>query len=216
MMGFLASDDCSEELTFKRKVLLFLKDKPHFFHDLRFNVSFENLSEEEQFDHYYNGDFEITACRAKFQHNELKNTSIKTLAMEQVKTGLSQIKFESKLGLLDSPIAYSFMYIQWEANEIISDELIRNLSLTFATIAVVSLLLIIELRVCLLVFLSVVFSVTNVCGYAHFMGLTIEIVTSIQLILSVGLALDYSAHVGVIYACQKTGTREQKMKMALE
>jgi hypothetical protein len=36
---------------------------------------------------------------------------------------------------------------------------------------------------------SVAFSVTNVCGFAYFMGLTIEIVTSIILILSVGLAL---------------------------
>ena len=39
------------------------------------------------------------------------------------------------------------MYIQWEANEIISDELIRNLTLTFATIAIVSTIFIIDLRV---------------------------------------------------------------------
>jgi predicted RND superfamily exporter protein len=46
---------------------------------------------------------------------------------------------------------------------------------------------------------SVAFSVTNVCGYAYFMGLTIEIVTSIILILSVGLALDYAAHMAVCF-----------------
>ena len=45
------------------------------------------------------------------------------------------------------------------------------------------------LQTCALVLASVAFSVTNVCGYAYFMGLTIEIVTSIILILSVGLAL---------------------------
>ena len=71
-------------------------------------------------------------------------------------------------------------------------------------------------QVCILVLLSVVFTVTNVCGYAYFMGLTIEICTSIILILSVGLALDYAAHVGVIFACFKTGTRQQKMKSTLE
>ena len=48
------------------------------------------------------------------------------------------------------------------------------------------------------------------------MGLTIEIVTSIILILSVGLALDYAAHVGVIFACLKNGTRQQKMQQTLE
>ena len=70
-------------------------------------------------------------------------------------TGLSKITFDisdqdastASSSLMDSPIAYSYMYIQWEANDIISDELIRNLSLTFATIAIVSLILIIDLRV---------------------------------------------------------------------
>jgi hypothetical protein len=33
---------------------------------------------------YYTGEFELMATRAKFQHNELKNTSIKTVAMNEV------------------------------------------------------------------------------------------------------------------------------------
>ena len=48
------------ELVFKRKVLLFLKENKNYFYDMRFNISLENLSEEEAFDHYYNGDFSIT------------------------------------------------------------------------------------------------------------------------------------------------------------
>ena len=32
---------------------------------MRFNISLENLSEEEAFDHYYNGDFSITGRRCK-------------------------------------------------------------------------------------------------------------------------------------------------------
>merc|ERR1719273_597927 len=137
--------------------------------------------------------------------------------MNSVKSELSRINLNTtEDNELPHPIAYTFMYVQWEANEVISAELIRNLSLTFATIAVVSLLLIANLQVCILVFLCVVFTVINVCGFAHFMGLTIEIVTSIVLILSVGLALDYAAHVGVIFACLKSGTRQQKMQQTLE
>ena len=75
------------ELVFLRKVLLFLKENKNYFYDMRFNISLEDLSEDEAFDHYYNGDFAITASRAKFQHNELKNTSIKTKAMAEVKAG---------------------------------------------------------------------------------------------------------------------------------
>ena len=30
-----------------------------------------------------------------------------------------------------------------------------------------------------------------------------------------GLALDYAAHIGVMYACLKDGTRKQKMRITL-
>jgi len=196
-----------------------LQHNPFWYQDMRFNISLEDIEDEMEL--YESGEFELTASRAKYQHYKLANTTIRTTAMQEIKDSMDQITFEQPNNIEDPdrflkvPVPYAYMYIQWEANRIISDELIRNLSLTFATIAVVSLLLIINLQVCLMVFISVVFSVTNVCGYAHFLGLTIEIVTSICLILSVGLALDYAAHVGVIFSCMKTGTRQEKMQKTL-
>ena len=53
------------------------------------------------------------------------------------------------------------------------------------------------------VLLSVVLTVVDVWGFAYFLGLTIEIVPSINLILSCGLALDYAAHIGVAYVCSR-------------
>ena len=68
--------------------------------------------------------------------------------MKAIKSELGKISFNiTEDNVLDHPIAYTFMYVQWEANEVISDELIRNLSLTFATIAVVSLLLVANIQV---------------------------------------------------------------------
>ena len=71
----------------------------------------------------------------------------------------------------------------------------------------VTLVLMANLRVSFFVLVCVVMTVVNVCGYSHFMGITIEIVTSIILILSCGLALDYAAHIGVAYMCSKETTR---------
>ena len=34
--------------------------------------------------------------------------------------------------------------------------------------------------------------------------------------MTAGLALDFAAHVGVIFACLKTGTRQTKMRLTLE
>ena len=48
------------------------------------------------------------------------------------------------------------------------------------------------------------------------MGLTIELVTSICLILSPGLALDYAAHVGVVFVSLQLGSRHERMQQTLE
>jgi len=49
---------------------------------------------------------------------------------------------------------------------------------------------------CILFFIVSYLFQVNVCGFMHFWGLTIDTLTSILLILSIGLAIDYSAHIG--------------------
>ena len=46
----------------------------------------------------------------------------------------------------------------------------------------------------------------DVAGSMHFWGLTIDTVTTIILILAIGLAVDYSAHIGHMFMTV-TGTR---------
>ena len=186
------------ELTFKRHFLVFLDENRNYFIDLKFNVSLETTSKWD----LWNGKFEITASRLNFQHGRLENTTVQNKAMDEIRDDiLAKITFEGEK--FTTPIAYSFMYVQWEANKTMSRELIRNLILTFLTIIATTFILIANVRVCIFVLLSVVFSVSNVCGYAYFMGLTIEIVSSTILILSCGLALDYAAHIGCAYVCSR-------------
>lgn len=211
--GFHKEDvqlNCSSELGFKQNFLMFLDQNRNFYQDLKFNVS---LEDEDPLNLWNSGAFEITASRANFQHSELQNTTIQNIAMDQVKNEMSAVQFDGED--FSTPIVYGFMYIQWEANKNIVSELIRNLVLTFATIVVVTLFLVANIRVSLFVLICVVFTVANVCGFAHFMGLTIEIVTSLILILSCGLALDYAAHIGVAYLCAKGHTRKEKAKEAV-
>ena len=48
----------------------------------------------------------------------------------------------------------------------------------------------------------------DIYSFSHFCGLTIEITSSVVLILCVGLGLDYSAHIGVAYLASRARTRE--------
>ena len=72
-----------------------------------------------------------------------------------------------------------------------------------------------DIVVSLLVFVCVALTVLEIVGGAYFLGLTIEIASSIVLILSVGLALDYAAHIGVTYLVTKADNRKDKTQNTL-
>ena len=91
--------------------------------------------------------------------------------------------------------------------QLIVSELIRNMVLTFIVISAITFILVVNVRMALIVVLCVAFTIINVIGYAHFSGLTIEIVTSMILIMAVGLALDYSAHIAVAFITSSKPTR---------
>ncbi|CAG0884252.1 unnamed protein product [Darwinula stevensoni] len=75
------------------------------------------------------------------------------------------------------------------------EELVRNLSLTLVGVFVVTLVLVGDIKVSLWVFSCILFTLIGIAGGMRFTGLTIELMTSILLILSVGLAVDYSTHI---------------------
>ena len=74
--------------------------------------------------------------------------------------------------------------IYFYSPQVIVTQLIRNLGFAFATIAVVNLVLIADIMVSLLVFICVCLTLLDLVGATFFMGLTIEILTSIILILA--------------------------------
>jgi hypothetical protein len=80
--------------------------------------------------------------------------------------------------------------------QIIGDELLRNLGLTICAVAIVTLILIQNLQTSFWVLCCVIFTVVDVVGSMYWLGLTIEISTSIMILLCAGLAVDYSAHIG--------------------
>ena len=61
---------------------------------------------------------------------------------------------------------------------------------------------------CLLLFY---FAQINIAGYMHFWGLTVDTVTTINLILAIGLSVDYSAHIGHGFMASRKGNRVGKV-----
>ena len=60
-----------------------------------------------------------------------------------------------------------------------------------ACVAVTTLFLLSDLLSSMLVLLSVVLSLVDVAGFMHFWGLTIDTVSACQLVIAIGLTVDY-------------------------
>ena len=55
----------------------------------------------------------------------------------------------------------------------------------------------------ILVMVCVFMTLIDVMGYMHFWGLTIDVVSSIIVIISIGLCVDYSAHIAHAFLTAK-------------
>lgn len=81
--------------------------------------------------------------------------------------------------------------------QIIGEELIRNLCLEILAVGLVTALLLRNLEATFWVICCVLFTLIDLMGSMHYLGLTIEISSSIMVLLCAGLAVDYAAHVGL-------------------
>ena len=67
------------------------------------------------------------------------------------------------------------IYSAWESDAVIAHELIRNLGLAFACIATITLVMLVNLRLCFFVLLTVLLTLVDVIGTSHlslFLSLT--------------------------------------------
>ena len=125
----------------------------------------------------------------RYQHQQFFTVHDRIEAMTWVKDTIKSIDFDGKA------FAMAQSYSRWEIDEVIGHELYRNLLLAIICVLIATFVLIADLRTCLFVFLCVVLNLVNVVGYMHFWGLTIDITVSTNIIIAVGLCVDFSAHV---------------------
>nr|XP_039259714.1 patched domain-containing protein 3-like [Styela clava] len=109
---------------------------------------------------------------------------------------------------------YGGFYLLYEITRIIKVEVYRNLGITLACVFIMVLPMLASLQMGFWVSLCVVFTTVDVAGSMYFAGLAIEASTIITLLLSIGLAVDYAAHVGHKFLTTK-GSRKMRARVAL-
>ena len=96
----------------------------------------------------------------------------------------------------------------------ITSELIRNMVMAMAVVFVCTLILIAHFVTSAIVLLTVTLTIVNVAGYANFWGLNIDTTFAIFMTISIGLCVDYSAHIAHGFMVAK-GSRDERMKQTM-
>jgi len=152
---------------------------------------------------------EITASRMSFKHKDMDSTQTEVKAMEDLREKVEEVFADDNLAF-----PYSQFYLGWETNKVISEELFRNMGLALMAVFIVTLIVLANFWTCLMVFTCVGFTLVNITGTMHFWGLTIDTVTTIILVLAVGLSVDYASHIAHTFMVI-SGTRSERARATL-
>merc|ERR1712241_1491920 len=128
--------------------------------------------------------------------------------MNRVKEILRKANFSSKA----FPMCKG--YASWETDEVISEELYRNVLLAITCVFITTWILLFNFSASLQVLGCVILTLINVGGFIHFWGLTIDTVSCTNIVISIGLCVDYSVHVAHAFLAN-SGTRDERVKLAL-
>jgi predicted RND superfamily exporter protein len=110
------------------------------------------------------------------------------------------------------PFQMDFLY--WEEMGVIDRELIKNLVICGGIILILICALIPRPRVAFVVAGVIVASIVEVVGISHYWGVTVNGVATIYILICVGLAVDYAAHIAHAFK-DSSGTAEERSMKAL-
>ena len=133
---------------------------------------------------------EVLSFSFMYSYINLKETKDKIAAMNSVKNVVAS----SNITGFVAPFAN--IHSSWETDEIIEQELYKNMAFAILVIFIMVLLLIASVMQSIYVLSCVVMTLVDVGALMHWWGLTIDTVSCIDLVLAIGLCVDYAAHVG--------------------
>mmetsp|Transcript_6719 Transcript_6719/g.14657 ORF Transcript_6719/g.14657 Transcript_6719/m.14657 type:complete len:1019 (-) Transcript_6719:132-3188(-) len=97
---------------------------------------------------------------------------------------------------LQPSFPYSAQFIAIEGFKIIGSELYRNVGLAIACVGVIVLITVANAITAFLITANVAFCIVEILGFMFALGIVIDSVSVINVVLAVGLSVDYSAHIG--------------------
>ena len=134
---------------------------------------------------------------------ELANSTQEVEVMTGIRTKIKAL--ESPV----NPIPYSFTWLFTEQYSVVRNEAYQNIILAIAAVLVITIFFLNHIWCAILVTLNVTMVLIDVVALMYLWGLSINSVSIVNLVLAIGLAVDYSAHVAHAFM-SATGTRNER------
>eukprot|EP00903_Cladosiphon_okamuranus_P010290 g9741.t1 len=137
----------------------------------------------------YEADGTIAISRTEMYLIDLTSTENGVKALKDSREVVAQSTLDPP------PMAFSRFFIFAEQFLVIYDELILNFVLALFAVAVLSIFMLGNLKITALVCFTVVIVDVELLGFVHHWGLDVNSLTAIELIMAVGLVVDYMVHI---------------------
>eukprot|EP00732_Lithocolla_globosa_P000739 Lithocolla_globosa_v1_NODE_277_length_4701_cov_11.244081.p1 type:complete len:945 gc:universal NODE_277_length_4701_cov_11.244081:4573-1739(-) len=147
----------------------------------------------------------LITSRMRAHYIPLVSTLDEVDAMRSLRAQVFDFEYES--------FPWSFSYIEWEQNAVVSDETARNLGLAFGVVFLITLILLANFFLAGLVMLMVASTIIMILGGMYLWGLSLDSVTVVNLVLAIGLSVDYTVHMAHCFMLKK-GTRNERVIQA--
>ena len=116
---------------------------------------------------------------------------------------------------LSPAFPYCEQFIAIEGFKIISVELYRNVGLAIVAVGVIVLITVANVVTAFLITFVVTSCIVQILGFMFALGIVIDSVSVINLVLAVGLSVDYSAHIGHCFMVKGGDSRDARATEAL-
>ena len=146
----------------------------------------------------------ITAMKlGTLKFRDLRGLSNHLPAQKAITEILSQSNLSSKT------FEYSYIYPAWEIEEILSNELVPNISASLACVIIIILITLADFRATLFTFACVLFTIVDVVGVIFYWDMSIDVTVLLGIIVGIGLCVDYGAHIAHSFVMSK-GLKNQR------
>ncbi|PFX34181.1 Patched domain-containing protein 3 [Stylophora pistillata] len=164
---------------------------------------------------YFNQDLYFSADNSRLEASRIlsfmKDSASSTFRKDAMLTLREDLTEMSKLDAF--PITRNFIFIEQYA--ITTRETIRNLLIAGLTVLIITSPFLVDFTVTLLVVLNFASLICELFGVMVIWNVSLNTVSMVNLVMAIGFAVDYSAHVAHAYVTSKKATANERVVEAL-